>query len=123
MLALTALASACTTAPSRPVVAPAVVEYSREFQARAADELDALPPACRREATGADCSALRVIMDDAAELRAQVRALKAEEGQGASPGAITQQERGTVPGSSPRDPTLARRRYSGTLLAWLNTLN
>src|SRR3546814_8240251 len=75
MLALTALASACTTAPSRPVVAPAVVEYSREFQARAADELDALPPACRRDAPGADCSALRVIMDDAAELRAQVRAL------------------------------------------------
>src|SRR3546814_13587905 len=74
MLALTALASACTTAPSRPVVAPAVVEYSREFQARAADELDALPPACRRDAPGADCSALRGLMDDAAALRAQVRA-------------------------------------------------
>src|SRR3546814_11518502 len=70
MLALTALASACTPAPSRPVVAPAVVAYSREFQARAADGLDARPPACRPAPPGADCFALRVLLVDAAELRA-----------------------------------------------------
>src|SRR3546814_13852570 len=92
-LALTALASACTTAPSRPVVAPAVVEYSREFQARAADELDALPPACRRDATGADCSDLRVIMDDAAAVRAKVRELNEGDGHWGGHGTSTQKAR------------------------------
>lgn len=38
--------TACATATSEPrmvTVCPPVVEYSREFQARAADELDLLP--------------------------------------------------------------------------------
>lgn len=40
------LLTACATATSEPrmaTVCPPVVEYSREFQARAADELDLLP--------------------------------------------------------------------------------
>lgn len=42
----TSLLAGCATATSEPrmaTVCPPVVEYSREFQARAADELDLLP--------------------------------------------------------------------------------
>lgn len=44
-LALAAtLPAGCATAPSEPSVCPRPVEYSRDFQARLADEMDALSP-------------------------------------------------------------------------------
>ncbi|MGZ8281890.1 MAG: hypothetical protein ACXWUN_02920 [Allosphingosinicella sp.] len=38
------LLAGCATAPSNGAPCPPVVAYSREFLARAADELDVLPP-------------------------------------------------------------------------------
>ena len=57
----------CATGGSEPRVAtvcPPVVEYSREFQARAADELDLLP----------DGSAIAEMLSDYSVMRDQARA-------------------------------------------------
>ena len=57
----------CATVASEPrivTVCPPVIEYSREFQARAADELDLLP----------DESAIAEMLSDYAVLREQARA-------------------------------------------------
>lgn len=61
--AAAALLAACTTGGSDAVLCDAPVPYSREFQARAAAELDALPPG----------AALRTMTDDYGELRARIR--------------------------------------------------
>ncbi|MFN3314574.1 MAG: hypothetical protein ACK46Q_14060 [Hyphomonas sp.] len=56
----------CATGGSEPrmaTVCPPVVEYSREFQARAADELDLLP----------EGSAIAEMLSDYAVIRDQVR--------------------------------------------------
>lgn len=61
--------NACAAAGSEPhvvSVCPPVVEYSREFQARAADELDLLP----------DGSAIAWMLSDYAVLRDQARACR-----------------------------------------------
>lgn len=61
------LLTACATAGSEPRIAtvcPPVVEYSREFQARAADELDLLPGG----------SAIAEMLSDYAVLRNQAQA-------------------------------------------------
>ena len=56
--------SACATAPSRIAACPHVKEYSRETQAGAADEIDALP----------DGSVLgNIMMPDYAAIRAGAR--------------------------------------------------
>lgn len=58
----TSLLSACATAGSEPrmiAVCPTVVEYSREFQARAADELDLLPEGSAIAEMLADYSVMR----------------------------------------------------------------
>jgi len=58
--------TACATATSEPLMAtvcPPVVEYSRKFQARAADELDLLP----------EGSAIAAMLADYAVLRDQAR--------------------------------------------------
>ncbi|WP_210268946.1 hypothetical protein [Brucella intermedia] len=54
--------TACATVASDPDVAtvcPPVVEYSREFQARAADELDLLPEGSATAEMLADYSVMR----------------------------------------------------------------
>ncbi|KAB2787834.1 hypothetical protein F9K97_07560 [Brucella anthropi] len=54
--------TACATVASEPRVAtvcPPVVEYSREFQARAADELDLLPERSAIAEMLADYSVMR----------------------------------------------------------------
>jgi len=59
--------TACATVASEPrlaTVCPPVIEYSREFQARAADELDLLPGG----------SAIAEMLSDYAVLREQARA-------------------------------------------------
>lgn len=59
--------TACATATSEPrmaTVCPPVVEYSREFQARAADELNLLP----------DGSAIAEMLSDYSVMRDQARA-------------------------------------------------
>lgn len=67
-LAATALLTACATAPSDPVprATPVLVEYDRATQARAADELDALP----------ENSAIGRMIGDYGNLRDQVRAIE-----------------------------------------------
>ena len=63
----TSLLTACATATSElrmATVCPPVVEYSREFQARAADELDLLP----------DGSAIAEMLSDYSVMRDQARA-------------------------------------------------
>lgn len=64
---VTSWLSGCATGDSEPrviTVCPPVVEYSREFQARAAEELRFLP----------DGSAIAEILSDFAVIREQVRA-------------------------------------------------
>ena len=67
-LAIAAISlTACATAGSEPrivTVCPPVVEYSRGFQARAADELDLLP----------EGSAIAEMQSDYAVMREQARA-------------------------------------------------
>ncbi|MBZ0130474.1 MAG: hypothetical protein K8F59_15325 [Rhodobacteraceae bacterium] len=63
----TTLLTACAMGGSEPrivAVCPAVVEYSREFQARAADELEVLP----------EGSAIAEMLGDYAVMREQGRA-------------------------------------------------
>ena len=63
----TSLLTACATGVSEPRIAtvcPPVVEYSREFQARAADELGMLP----------DGSAIAEMLADYSVMRDQARA-------------------------------------------------
>ena len=62
----TSLLTACATGVSEPRIAtvcPPVVEYSREFQARAADEFDLLP----------EGSAIADMLSDYAVMRDQAR--------------------------------------------------
>ena len=59
---VTSLLTGCATVASEPRVAsacPPVVEYSREFQARAADELDLLPEGSATAEMLADYSVMR----------------------------------------------------------------
>lgn len=64
------LLTACATAGSEPRVVPVcppIVEYTREFQARAVDELDLLP----------ERSAIAEMLSDYAVMREQARACRA----------------------------------------------
>jgi len=65
----TSLLTGCATAGSEPRIAtvcPPVVEYTREFQGRAADELDLLP----------EGSAIAEMLSDYAVMRDQARACR-----------------------------------------------
>jgi hypothetical protein len=53
------LLAACATAPSDGASCPPVVAYSQEFLARAADELDRLPPGSAIEQMLADYQVMR----------------------------------------------------------------
>lgn len=58
----TSLLTACATGVSEPRIAtvcPPVVEYTREFQARAADEIDLLPESSAIAEMLADYSVMR----------------------------------------------------------------
>ena len=71
----TSFLSACATGGSEPggiIACPPVVEYGRDFQARAADELLLLP----------DPSALVEMLSDYALMREQARACRAIEDRG-----------------------------------------
>jgi hypothetical protein len=62
----TSLLAACATAPSDGAMCPPVVPYTKEFLARAADELDKLP----------EGSAIEQMLADYQVLRDQARACK-----------------------------------------------
>ena len=66
IVATVALLTGCATGASdvRPAMCGWLVAYTPAMQARAADELNALPAG----------SALRVLVDDYGELRARIRA-------------------------------------------------
>ena len=53
------LLAACATAPSDGLPCPPVAFYSREFLARAADELERLPPGSATEQLLADYQVMR----------------------------------------------------------------
>lgn len=53
---------------------PPMVEYSSAFQSQAAEELDALSPACPLHAPDPNCSTLVRLVEDYGELRARLRA-------------------------------------------------
>lgn len=67
MLALAAVLTGCAAGPSNPTC-PALVTYSPEEQARAADSLEALPQE----------SALRKMINDYGTLRQMVRACRGD---------------------------------------------
>jgi len=73
-IAVPALLSACAAEDSSAFLPPPLVDYPAAFQARAAEELEALPPACPLHAPGDDCSGLARLIEDYGELRARVRA-------------------------------------------------
>ena len=74
-LSLVLLASACAEGRSRSAIAPALVVYAPEVQARAAKELERLGPPCPRVRVQPGCSAVRLMMDDYGDLRARVRVM------------------------------------------------
>jgi hypothetical protein len=65
MLALMALVSGCAAGASKPVC-PSLFTYTPEEQARAADELDALPPD----------SMVATLVEDYGVVRAEIRACR-----------------------------------------------
>ena len=75
-LSLALLASACAEGRSRSAIAPALVRYAPEVQARAAAELGQLGPPCPRSRVVLGCSAVRLMMGDYGDLRARVRAIR-----------------------------------------------
>ncbi len=56
------------------IVTPPIVEYSKDIQSRAADELDKLSHACPRDVVTPDCSALSRMIADYGTLRQKIRA-------------------------------------------------
>lgn len=77
LLALTGmvLLSGCAGASSSSgsIARPQLVDYPPAFQARAAEELEALGPGCPLHAPGEECSTLATMIEDYGELRARVR--------------------------------------------------
>ena len=56
------------------IVTPPIVEYSKDIQSKAADELDKLSHACPRDVVTPDCSALSRMIADYGTLRQKIRA-------------------------------------------------
>lgn len=68
------LLSACEKADSnRIIVFPYLEKYEPEVQLRAAEELETLPPSCPRTHVIADCSAVRLLVNDYGTLRERIR--------------------------------------------------
>lgn len=66
-------------APPKPViVSPDLPAYEESFEARLADELDALPEPCPRDFVTVGCSTLLTFALDHIHLRDQLRELVAE---------------------------------------------
>ncbi len=77
LLLLSAISvTACGAGNSSGLIAPPVLDYSPEVQAHAADELEALGPACPRDAVFGGCSAVKRLVLDYGWLREQVRAIE-----------------------------------------------
>lgn len=72
------LLTACATAVSDPpqIVTPTLFQYSDQFQARLAAELEAMPPACDRREPADDCSAAARALRDYGIVREEMRALQ-----------------------------------------------
>lgn len=69
-----ALLSGCAGESSSGSIArPVLVDYPPAFQARAAEELEALGPGCPLHAVGEGCSTIATMVEDYGELRARVR--------------------------------------------------
>lgn len=76
LLILAPLLSACATGNFNPqAVTPDVVPYSREFQAKAADELERMPPPCAADVANEHCSAVHRLVIDYGTMRNQARAI------------------------------------------------
>ena len=72
-LLLTTLLNGCGSTTSSSVVAPPVLDYSAEVQARAADEMETLAPPCPRDAVFGNCSAIHRFVKDYHWMREQAR--------------------------------------------------
>lgn len=71
------LLTACATAVSDPqIVTPTLFSYSDQFQARLAQELEAMAPACDREKPADDCSAAARVVRDYGIVREEIRAME-----------------------------------------------
>lgn len=76
MLSGMMLLSACETGSSSAVT-PTLYSYTPAFQAQAAEELDALPPACLRNVSDtSSCSPLATLVQDYGIVRAEIRAIR-----------------------------------------------
>lgn len=68
------LLTACSTEPSNPYRAdPKIEQYAKEVQLRAAGELKATPPSCPRTHVIADCSAVKLLVNDYKTMRDKLR--------------------------------------------------
>lgn len=76
MLSGMMLLSACETGSSSAVT-PTLYSYTPAFQAQAAEELESLPPACRRNVSDtSSCSPLATLVQDYGVVRAEMRAIR-----------------------------------------------
>jgi len=75
LLPLTLLFAACAKEPSSAVT-PKLRVYSRDVQARAADELQAMPAPCAPDAVAGNCSAVKRLVVDYKTTRDEIRAIK-----------------------------------------------
>lgn len=55
---------------------PPVIDYSRQFQARAAQELESMGPPCPRDVVIEGCSAVARLIIDYKETRDKIRAIR-----------------------------------------------
>lgn len=76
LLIVAALSTACAKGSSSSAVTPDVVDYSRMFQARAADELERMGPPCPRDTVIEGCSAVARLVIDYKDTREQIRAIR-----------------------------------------------
>lgn len=67
---------ACDKVSSSGSVTPEVLDYSRQFQAKAADELEQLGPPCAHDVVIDGCSAVARLVMDYHTTRNQIRAIR-----------------------------------------------
>lgn len=72
-LLLIVLLTACGGATSS-TTNPNLVEYSKEFQAKAADEMQVMKPPCAHDVVDENCSASRRMIIDYKDMREKIRA-------------------------------------------------
>lgn len=76
LLMLAALSTACATVSSSSAVTPEVLDYSRQFQAKAAEEMERLGPPCAHDVVIDGCSAVVRLVIDYKETRDKIRAIR-----------------------------------------------